>query len=70
MLREHTHYTALRSMKQDWTNARSTTQAMGAKVIAAASDDEKLALCKANGADVLVNYGHDGSLLKQVSHGE
>ena len=29
---------------------------LGAKVIAAASTDEKLAVCKAHGADVLINY--------------
>lgn len=29
---------------------------MGAKVIACASSDEKLALCKAHGADALINY--------------
>jgi NADPH2:quinone reductase len=39
-------------------------KAMGAKVIAAASDDKKLAVCKANGADVLVNYGKDGKDMK------
>ncbi|MEZ4904014.1 MAG: NADPH:quinone oxidoreductase family protein [Spirosomataceae bacterium] len=32
---------------------------MGAKVIAAASTDEKLALCKAYGADGLINYTKD-----------
>ena len=31
-------------------------KALGARVIAAASSDEKLAVCKAHGADVLVNY--------------
>ena len=31
-------------------------KAIGARVIAAASSDEKLAVCKAHGADVLVNY--------------
>jgi NADPH2:quinone reductase len=31
-------------------------KAIGAKVIAAASTDEKLAVCKAHGADVLINY--------------
>ena len=39
-------------------------KAMGAKVIAAASDDKKLAVCKANGADVLINYGKDGKDMK------
>jgi NADPH:quinone reductase len=31
---------------------------MGARVIAAASSDEKLALCKARGADALINYAN------------
>ncbi len=31
-------------------------KALGARVIAAASSDEKLAACKAHGADVLINY--------------
>jgi NADPH:quinone reductase len=31
-------------------------KALGAKVIAAASSDEKLAVCKAHGADALINY--------------
>lgn len=34
-------------------------KALGARVIAAASSDEKLAACKAHGADVLVNYETD-----------
>lgn len=34
-------------------------KAMGAKVIAAASSDEKLALAKANGADALINYSSE-----------
>jgi NADPH2:quinone reductase len=32
---------------------------MGARVIAAASSDEKLAVCKSNGADELINYAND-----------
>jgi NADPH2:quinone reductase len=32
-------------------------KAMGARVIAAASSDAKLAVCKVNGADELINYG-------------
>jgi NADPH:quinone reductase len=32
-------------------------KAIGARVIAAASSDAKLAVCKAHGADVLINYG-------------
>jgi NADPH2:quinone reductase len=34
-------------------------KALGARVIAAASSDEKLAVCRAHGADVLVNYATD-----------
>ncbi len=40
-------------------------KAMGARVIAAASTDEKLALCRANGADETVNYS-DGDLKSKV----
>lgn len=38
---------------------------MGARVIAAASSDEKLAICRDHGADELVNYS-SGSLKEQV----
>jgi NADPH:quinone reductase len=38
---------------------------MGARVIAAAGSDEKLAICRANGADELINYS-TGSLKEQV----
>ncbi|MCW5624165.1 MAG: NADPH:quinone oxidoreductase family protein [Burkholderiales bacterium] len=34
-------------------------KAMGAKVIAAASSDAKLDVCRANGADELINYAND-----------
>ena len=34
-------------------------KAMGARVIAAASSDAKLAVCRENGADELINYGSD-----------
>jgi NADPH2:quinone reductase len=34
-------------------------KALGARVIAAASSDDKLAVCQAHGADVLVNYARD-----------
>jgi NADPH2:quinone reductase len=34
-------------------------KAMGARVIAAASSDEKLQVCKANGADELINYASE-----------
>lgn len=40
-------------------------KAMGAKVIAAASTDEKLELCHANGADETINYS-DGDLKSKV----
>jgi threonine dehydrogenase-like Zn-dependent dehydrogenase len=41
-------------------------KALNAKVIAACSDESKMALCKANGADVVINYGTDGKDFKQV----
>ncbi|ANK79373.1 MAG: NADPH:quinone oxidoreductase [Rhizobiales bacterium NRL2] len=41
-------------------------KALGARVIAAASSDEKLALCKAHGADVLINYSQGPELRQQV----
>ena len=34
-------------------------KALGARVIAAASSEEKLAVCKAHGADALINYASD-----------
>jgi NADPH2:quinone reductase len=34
-------------------------KAMGARVIAAASSDAKLAVCRENGADELINYGSE-----------
>jgi NADPH2:quinone reductase len=40
-------------------------KALGARVIAAASSDEKLAVCKAHGADVLINYS-SGDLREQI----
>jgi NADPH:quinone reductase len=47
-------------------------KAMGAKVIAAASTDEKLALCKQYGADELVNYSTDGwrDEIKRITGGK
>ena len=39
-------------------SAIEIAKAMGAKVIAAASTDEKLAVCKEYGADELINYGN------------
>lgn len=41
-------------------------KAMGAKVIAAASTAEKLALCKAHGADALIDYSRD-DLRKRIN---
>lgn len=39
---------------------------MGARVIAAASTDEKLAICKQHGADELINYSEDTPFKEQV----
>ncbi len=46
-------------------------KALGARVIAAASTDEKLAVCKANGADELVNYKSQDlrSRVKEITGG-
>ena len=41
------------------TSAIQIAKAMGARVIAAASTDEKCALCRAIGADATINYTHD-----------
>lgn len=41
-------------------------KAWGARVIAAASSDAKLALCKEKGADELINYAHGPELREQV----
>jgi len=45
---------------------------MGAKVIAAASTDQKLEVCKANGADELINYSKDDlrTRVKEVTSGK
>ena len=45
---------------------------MGATVIAAASTDQKLDVCKANGADELINYSQDDlrTRVKQVTAGK
>jgi NADPH2:quinone reductase len=45
---------------------------MGAKVIAAASTDQKLDVCKANGADELINYARDDlrARVKEVTSGK
>ncbi|MFO1381879.1 MAG: NADPH:quinone oxidoreductase family protein [Chitinivorax sp.] len=47
-------------------------KAMGARVIAAASSDEKLAVCQANGADELVNYSKNDwrERIKQITDGK
>ncbi len=47
-------------------------KAIGARVIAAASSDEKLAVCQAHGADVLVNYARDDlrEVLKAATGGK
>jgi len=46
-------------------------KAMGAKVIAAASTDEKLAFCKESGADELINYSTEDmkARLKEITGG-
>jgi len=41
-------------------------KALGAKVIAAASDDEKLKICKKEGADFVVNYSDKKIMKDQV----
>lgn len=46
-------------------SACELAHAAGARVIAAASTDEKLAVCKEHGADDLINYG-TGDLRKQL----
>ena len=43
------------------TTAVELGKLMGAKVIAAASSDEKLEVCKQLGADEVINYGPDGT---------
>lgn len=47
-------------------------KAMGAKVIAAASTDEKLEFCKASGADELINYSTEDmkTRLKEITGGK
>ena len=46
-------------------------KAMGARVIAAASSDDKLALCSAHGADATINYARDDlrSRIKELTGG-
>ena len=45
---------------------------MGARVIAAASTDEKLALCKIHGADEIINYTHEDlkTRIKELTDGK
>lgn len=47
-------------------------KAMGAKVIAAASTDEKLEVCKAHGADEVINYTSDDlrARIKEITGGQ
>jgi NADPH2:quinone reductase len=47
-------------------------KALGAKVIAAASTDEKLAICKLHGADVLINYTNEDlrEAIKKATNGK
>jgi NADPH2:quinone reductase len=47
-------------------------KALGARVIAAASSDEKLAVCKDHGADVLINYSTEDlrEAIKQATGGK
>ncbi|NCW18807.1 MAG: NADPH:quinone oxidoreductase family protein, partial [Betaproteobacteria bacterium] len=42
-------------------------KALGARVIAAASSDEKLEVCRAHGADACINYSRD-DLREQIKH--
>ena len=53
------------------TAAIQIAKAMGAKVIAAASTDEKCALCTALGADATINYGRENlrEALKTLTEG-
>lgn len=47
-------------------------KAMGARVIAAASSDEKLAVCRVHGADEVINYERDNlrEAVKTLTHGK
>lgn len=47
-------------------------KALGARVIAAASTDDKLAVCKEHGADVLINYSTEDlrAAIKAATHGK
>ena len=54
------------------TAAIQIAKATGAKVIAAASTDEKCSLCKAQGADAVINYGTEnlGEAIKTLTEGK
>ena len=54
------------------TSAIQIAKAVGAKVIAAASTDEKCALCKAQGADATINYTRENlrEALKSLTEGK
>ncbi len=54
------------------TSAIQIAKAMGARVIAAASTDEKCALCKSIGADATINYSSENlrDALKSLTHGK
>ena len=47
-------------------------KALGARVIAAASSDDKLAVCRAHGADALINYSRDDlrAAIKDATNGK
>jgi NADPH2:quinone reductase len=54
------------------TSAIQVAKAMGARVIAAASSDEKCELCKSIGADATINYSRDNlrDAIKQLTDGK
>jgi len=54
------------------TAAIQIAKTMSAKVIAAASSDEKCALCKSIGADLAINYGHENlrDAIKSLTDGK
>jgi len=54
------------------TAAIQIAKATGAKVIAAASTDEKCSLCKAQGADAVINYGTENlrEAIKTLTEGK
>ena len=54
------------------TSAIQVAKALGARVIAAASSDEKCALCKSIGADATINYGREDlrEAIKKLTDGK